>query len=145
MSPAERFYYRRHYAKPILAKFYRWLKNANKIALPKSLLAKATQYTLNHWRALTRYLSDGILNIDNNAAERGIKPVVLGRKNYLFAGSHQGAKAAAIFYSLIETCKLFGVNTYDYFNDVLQRLPNTLNKNIRDLLPYQWKPIVATR
>jgi transposase len=140
MTPLQRYYYRRRYAKPILQRFKRWLNITQHQAFPKSLLGKAITYTLNHWRALTHYCRDGVLDIDNNVAERAIKPLVIGRKNYLFAGSHDGARAAAVLYSLIETCKLFNVNTYDYLSDVLARLPNTLNKDIRQLLPYCWKP-----
>tara|TARA_R110002110_G_C13427246_1_gene714969 strand:- start:48 stop:257 length:210 start_codon:yes stop_codon:yes gene_type:complete len=66
--------------------------------------------------------------------------LVIGRKNYLFAGSHEGAKRAAIIYSIIETCKLNGINAWDYMNDVLKRLPTTLNKDIKTLYPYNWAP-----
>ena len=98
------------------------------------------QYCLNHWRALNNYLLDGVLDIDNNRAERAIKPFVIGRKNFLFAGSHFGAEQAAVIYSLIESCKMMNINTFDYFKDVLARLPTTLYKNISDLFPCYWKP-----
>ena len=140
MTATARHYYRRRYAKPLLKKFHCWLKKTRLKAYPKSLLGKAIQYTLNHWRALINYCRDGRLDIDNNISERAMKPIVIGRKNYLFSGSHEGAKAAAIIYSIIETCKMWNVNTYDYLTDVLARLPNTLNKDIRQLLPYHWKP-----
>ncbi len=143
MTSHERYFYRRKYAKPIFRQFYRWLKRAAFFTFPKSALGKAINYTLNHWRAFMNYLRDGMLNIDNNVAERAIKPVVLGRKNYLFAGSHEGARSAAIIYSLIETCKLLNINCYDYLLDVLTRLPNTLNKDIRSLLPYHWSAVVG--
>lgn len=138
----QRYYFRRYYAKPILKKIYEWLKCHQPIGLPKSPLGQAIQYCLNHWQALKNYLRKGYLAIDNNAAERAIKPIVIGRKNYLFAGSHQGAENAAVIYSLIETCKLLGINTFDYLKDVLERLPTTLMKNISDLFPQNWKPAI---
>lgn len=141
MPPEQRYFYRRRYARPILKAFYRWLIEQNKTAPPKTPLGLAIQYTLNHWKALNNYLLDGILDIDNNRAERAIKPFVIGRKNFLFAGSHKGAEMAAVIYSLIASCKMLNINTFDYFRDVLQRLPTTLNKNIADLFPCFWKPV----
>lgn len=140
MNNHQRYFYRRRFARPILRKYYRWLTKEAKNVLPKSLLGQAIQYTLNHWKALNNYLRDGVLHIDNNLAERAIKPFVIGRKNFLFAGSHQGAEHAAVIYSLIESCKMVHINTYDYLKDVLQRLPNTLNKDIASLFPCFWKP-----
>lgn len=139
MTYQQRYALRRHDAKPLLKQFRRWLQRQQKKQLPKSPLGKAIAYMLNHWQALTNYLRDGRLNIDNNAAERAVKPVVIGRKNYLFAGSHDAAHKAAVLYSIIETCKLNDVNTFDYLKDVLTRLPTTLNKDIDSLLPYYWK------
>ena len=77
----------------------------------------------------------------NNTAERSIKPVVIGRKNYLFAGSDAGGKRAAIIYSIIETCKQNAVNTFDYLRDVLTRLPTQTSNKIHELLPYNWTPL----
>ena len=130
LTSLQRKYYRRKYSKPILKRFYRWLRNHQVKTLPKSPIGKAIAYALNHWHALNNYRRDGILNIDNNTSERAIKPVVLGRKNYLFAGSHEGAKNAAVLYSLIETCKLIEINPFDYLKDVLTRLPTTLIKDL---------------
>jgi transposase len=131
---------RRKEAKPILKELKKWLLEKNKRVIPKSPLGQAVQYTLNNWIALTRYLADGILDIDNNKAERLMRPIAVGRKNWTFAGSDRGGSAAAVMYSLIETCKLNNVNPYDYLRDILTRLPNTLNRDIRQLLPYEWKP-----
>ena len=80
-----------------------------------------------------------MLAIDNNIAERAMRSVAIGRKNYLFAGSHEGAESAATIYSLIETCKALDINTFDYLRDVLKRLPTTLNSEIASLFPYNWK------
>jgi transposase len=140
LTPLQRKFYRRRYSRPILDRFYRWLKKTERMALPKTPIGLAVAYTLNHWKALRNYCRDGILNIDNNTAERAIKPLVIGRKNWLFAGSHEGAKRAAVLYSIIETCKLNGINPYFYIKDVLIKLPSTLMKDLKQLLPYHWKP-----
>ncbi len=135
----QRKYYRKKHSRPILKGIYRWLKIEEKNVLPKAPIGQAIAYTLNHWRALNNYCRHGTLNIDNNTAERAIKPLVIGRKNWLFAGSHDGAKNAAILYSLIETCKLNEINPFIYLKDVLTRLPTTLIKDLNQLLPYHWK------
>lgn len=135
MTPTQRQYYRKRYSKPILRRFRHWLRQTAPTTVPKAPLGKAIGYCLNHWVALTRYLADGRLLIDNNTAERCIKPVVIGRKNYLFAGSHDGGRRAAIIYSIIETCKANGINTFLYLKWVLSKIPNHLNKHIDELLP----------
>lgn len=140
MESRNRYFYRKRFAKTPLKKFHRFLKKEASRLLPKSPIAIAINYALTNWRALNAYLRHGELHIDNNAAERAIKPLVIGRKNYLFAASHEGAENAAIIYSLIETCKLNQINTWDYLRDVLIRLPNHKAKHIRELLPYCWKP-----
>ena len=126
-------------SKPLLADFKNWLDKLINRVIPKSPLGNAVNYALKNWEALERYLEDGMLDIDNNAAERLIKPVKIGAKNWIFAGNDQGAKNAAIFYSLIETCKLHEINPYDYLRDVLKRLPTQLNSKINELLPWNWK------
>ena len=105
----------------------------------------AIKYSLNHWRALQNVLSHGCLEVDNNIAERAVKPLVIGRKNYLFAGSYEGGKRAAIIYSIIETCKQNNINTFEYLSDVLSRIQDYQANKIRDLLPYNWKPRLAKR
>lgn len=141
LPPLHRKYHRRIYSKPISKRFYRWLKRNQAKVLPKSPIGKAIAYSLNHWHAFNNYRRDGILKIDNNISERAMKSVVLGRKNYMFAGSHDGAATAAIIYSIIETCKLNRVNTFRYLKDVLTRLPTTLMRDLAQLLPYNWKPL----
>ena len=131
---------RKRKAKPILRNYKKWLLIQSERVLPKSPLGNAISYTLNNWIALTRYLGNGILDIDNNKAERLMKPIAIGRKNWCFAGNDRGGKAAAIIYSLIESCKLNKINPYEYMRDTLTRLPNTLNRDIKSLLPHNWKP-----
>jgi len=104
-------------------------------------LAKALKYTLNNWQALNRYLEDGRLNIDNNPAERLMRCIAVGRKNYLFFGSHAGGTRAAIIYSLIETCKANGVDSFEYFSDIYGRIADHPNQRLEELLPYNWKPL----
>lgn len=140
LSHPQRKALRRHEAKFVLKKIHRWCRVYKKRTLPQSPIAKAIAYVLNHWRALQHYCREGFLDIDNNRAERSIKPLAIGRKNWLFAGSHQGGKSAAIIYSIIESCKQNGVNTLDYLKDVLTRLPSLLMKNLPELLPCRWKP-----
>lgn len=135
----ERYYYRKRHAKPWLKALHRLLTQLKTRAVPNTPFDKALDYSLNHWIALARYLAAGFLDIDNNAAERAIKPLVIGRKNYMFAGSHEGGKRAAIIYSLIETCKMNGINTLEYLTDVLTKLPSTKQKDINFLLPYNWQ------
>ena len=132
--------WRQERAPPILETFHTWLKSHKDRVLPKSPLAQAIGYTLNHWEALNAYLLEGFLEIDNNRAERGIRPLAVGRKNYLFVGNDGGGKAAAVIYSLLETCKQHGVNPWAYLKDVLERISTHPNSQIDELLPYNWKP-----
>jgi len=136
---------RKREATPILKDYKKWLIKQSYRVLPKSPLGQAVNYTLKNWIALTRYLGDGILSIDNNAAERLMRPITVGRSNWMFAGNDRGGRAAATIYSLIETCKLNNINPYDYLADILTRLPNTLNRDIKSLLPYKWQPQTIQR
>ena len=110
---------------------------------PKGPLALAIGYTLKNWVALTRYLEDGRLPMTNNAVERAIRPVAVGRKNFLFVASRRGGEAAAALYSLIESARACGHNPYLYLRDILARLPTTLNQDIDSLLPHRWNPLTA--
>ena len=139
LSAKERYYYRKRHLKPHYHRLKKWLLCTQKQVIPKTPIGAAINYALNHWQALQNVLRDGICKVDNNTAERAIKPVVIGRKNYLFAGSNEGGKRAAIIYSLIETCKQNEINTFDYLSDVLTRLPSHKAKFIDELLPFRWK------
>jgi len=130
---------RKKHSKPILKKIHTWLVKHQPQVLPKSLLGKAISYALSNWESLNVYIEDGRLEIDNNRSERCMKSIVLGRKNYMFMGSVRGGRAAAIIYSLIETCKQNDVDPVAYFADVLARIPTHPNKRIHELLPYHWK------
>lgn len=108
-----------------------------------SATAKALDYSFRRWGALTRFLDDGQLPIDNNWAENQIRPVALGRKNWLFAGSLRAGQRAAAVMSLIQSARLNGHDPYAYLKDVLTRLPTHKASQIADLLPHRWQPAQA--
>ena len=114
-----------------------WLSAAYATLSAKSPLANAIQYSLTRWTALTRYVEDGRVEIDNNAAERAIRALVLGRRNYLIAGSDAGGETAARLYSLIGTCRLNGIDTHGYLRHVLERIAEHRINRIEELLPWR--------
>jgi transposase len=124
---------------PILEDLEAWMKKNIIEVLPKSAIGVAIGYTLCRWERLKRYINDGRYEIDNNPIENSIRPVALGRKNYLFAGSHEAAKSAAMIYSFLGTCKINDVNPADWLTDVLTRLPDHKANRLEELLPYNWK------
>ena len=126
-------------AKPILVEIKSILDEYKTQVLPKSPVGKAINYSLNQWQALIRYVDDPILDIDNNLSERTLRMVVIGRKNYLFAGSEAGAARAAIIYSLVASCKLNDIDPFWYFRDVLKRVSTHPAGRIDELLPCDWK------
>jgi hypothetical protein len=130
---------RQSQAKPILAEIKTILDEYKKQVLPKNPIGKAVTYSLNQWEALNRYTEDPTLEIDNNLAERTLRMVAVGRRNYLFAGSEEGAKRAAIIYSLVASCKLNGIDPFAYFKDVLERISTHPGSRIDELLPRNWK------
>ena len=101
-----------------------------------ALICKATNYALNHFRASQNVLAHPACEVDNNRAERAIRPIAIGRKNYLFAGSDRAAVAAATIYSLIESAKQNGLNTFHYLNTIIEKMPAITYKNLYSLLPY---------
>jgi transposase len=124
---------------PILATFRQWLESQRPEVLPKSPLAEAIGYALNNWTALVRYTEAGFLAIDNNVAEREMKRIAIGRKNWLFVGSPQGGQTAAVLISFTSTCQRLGVEPWAYLQDVLTRLPATLAGQLDELLPDHWQ------
>jgi transposase len=125
---------------PVLANFERWMKDQYVQVAPKSVIAKAMQYSLGRLDELKIYTTDGKLNIDNNPVENSIRPIAIGRKNYLFAGSHEAAQRSAMLYSLLGTCKLNGVNPSIWLTDILKRIPSHPINKIEELLPNNWQP-----
>lgn len=120
---------------PILISIEQWLKTELLAVLPKSTIGQAIAYTINLWLRLKRYIEDGRFEIDNNLVENSIRPVALGRKNYMFAGSHEGAQRAAMMYSLLGTCKKNDVNPFEWLKDVLTCIPDYNHKKLNQLLP----------
>ena len=141
MVPEERCIYRNTHARPIIDQLFKRLEELIPETTPSEPLRKAINYALNQREALYRYLDNGWLKPDNNTAENAITPLALGRKNWLFAGSEKGGKAAALYYSLIESCKACDVNPWEYLNDVLRRIMSHPINRLRELLPDQWKPV----
>jgi transposase len=128
---------RRERAAPMLVELRDWLVVTHATLSVKSPLAGAIQYALARWTALTRYVEDGRVEIDNNAAERAIRALVLGRRNYLFAGSDRGGETAARLYSLIGTCRLNGIDPHGYLRHVLERIAEHPINRIDELLPWR--------
>lgn len=141
MSPQERSRLRQQRARPMIDGIFKRLEELKSATLPKEPLRKAVDYGLNQREALYRYLDDGRLRPDNNTAENAIRPLALGRKNWIFAGSERGARATALFYGLIQSCKACGVNPWEYFNDILRRIMSHPVNRLRELLPDQWHPV----
>jgi transposase len=135
--PDERQRRRQQAALPILAAFKDWLERTLMRVSQKSELAKAIRYALSRWSALIRYCEDGRIEIDNNAAERALRGIALGRKNYLFAGSDQGGERAAALYSLIGTARLNGLDPMAYLRHVLSVIATHPINQIDQLLPWQ--------
>jgi transposase len=141
MSPAERCKHREQCSRPILNGIFDRLDELKIASLPSEPLRKAIDYALNQKEALYRYLEDGRLRPDNNLAENAIRPLALGRKNWLFAASDRGARATALYLGLIQSCKAFSVNPWEYFNDMLRRIMSHPVTRLRELLPDQWEPL----
>jgi transposase len=128
-------------SRPVLDTLHRWLVRTLASEPPSSELAKAAGYLFNQWTALTRFLDDGRLGLDNNLCERQLRDIAIGRRNYLFAGSHDAARRAATLYSLLRTCALHDVPPLPYLTDVLRRLAAGWDQDrLDELLPDRWKP-----
>lgn len=135
LQPDEIKALRQKEAKPILKKMKEWLDDNITSTTPKSAIGIAIGYTLTLWPKLIRYIDDGKLHIDNNLIENSIRPVALGRKNYLFAGSHDAAQNAAIIYSLLATCKINNVEPYQWLKETLEKIPDCKTSELHTLLP----------
>ena len=135
-SVQEKYQRRQEKAKPLLEQFNQWLAKANVVT--KSALGKAISYCQYQWHKLIRYIEDGNLTIDNNRAERAVKPFVIGRKNWLFSKTANGAKASAVLYSIIETAKANGLTPFDYIAHCLKQLSNE-HVDVETLLPWNVK------
>jgi transposase len=126
-------------SKPVLDKMQQWLDSQQGRVLPKSPIGEAVTYAQNQWKALLRYLDDGDLAIDNNAAENALRGIAIGRKNFLFLGSDRGGRAAATLYSLVRSAKRHELDPFIYLRDLFLRIPTHPNRDIHLLLPDHWK------
>ena len=124
---------------PIIKEFETWLLDTARTVLPKSSIGKAINYTYGIYRKLIRYTLDGRYRIDNNLAENSVRPLALGRKNYLFCGNHEAAKRTAIMYSLLGSCKVNDVNPQEWLTDILNRIQDQNIQKLDELLPHIWK------
>ena len=138
--PDERRRERQARAGPLLAAFRRWLDATGPKLSRRSNLAIGIRYALARWPALTRYVDDGRLEVDNNAAERSLRGIAIGRKNWLFAGSDQGGHRAATIYSLVETAKLNGVDPEAWLKNTISRIADHPARRINELLPWNYRP-----
>ncbi|PZP90851.1 MAG: hypothetical protein DI587_37415 [Variovorax paradoxus] len=140
LSDEERRAQRQRLAKPLWDELQQWLQLERRLVADGGPAAKAIDYTLGHWAALTRHLEDGAVAIDNNHLERQIKPWAMGRKAWMFVGSELAGQRAAIVMSLVQSARMNGHDPWAYLRDVLQRLPTQPNSRIEDLLPHRWQP-----
>jgi transposase len=137
-SDAQRFQMRQDLAVPVLGQLRAWLEAQRPEVLPKSPMGEAIGYALNNWEALSRYTEAGFLAIDNNVAEREMKRVAIGRKNWLTVGSPRGGQTAAVLFSFTSTCQRLGVEPWHYLRDLLERLPTHPAERLAELLPDEW-------
>ncbi|TWT34122.1 Transposase IS66 family protein [Blastopirellula retiformator] len=141
-SDEERHAARKERSLPILQEFKTWLNAEREKLLPKSPIGQAATYTHNQWTALQRYCESGEQKIDNNAAERAMRPCAIGRKNWLFVAGKTGGERAAVLMSLVQTCKRNQVEPWAYLRDVFEQLPklgeSPTNETLDQLLPDQW-------
>lgn len=140
VQPEERRRLRQQHAKPLADALRTWLSEQRLKLVKADMTAKAIDYALSNWAGLTRYLDDGNVPIDNNAAENAVRPLAVGRKNWLFVGSQLAGERAAVVLSLIESAKLNGHDPWAYLKDVFERLPTLKYRDLAQLLPHNWRP-----
>src|SRR5262249_51177910 len=139
-TPNERVRVRQENSRPLVSALQAWLREQRAKVSKHSETGKAIDYSLKRWTALTRFLDDGRLCMSNNAAERELRGVAVGRRNWTFAGSDDGGRRAAAIYPLIATAKLNDIDPQAWLADVLARLPDHPAKRIHELLPWNWWP-----
>jgi hypothetical protein len=143
LTASERLELRQLESRPILDKLHGYLLEIEMEVLPKSPEGRAVRYTLKNWMALTRYCHDGDLAIDNNATERAIRGIAVGRANWTFFGSDEGGKTAAVLRSVVASCQRVPIDPFSYLKDVLSRVPTHPITRIAELLPHNWAPAQA--
>jgi len=143
LTAQERLALRRRLSAPVMTKLHKYLLEIGDEVLPKSPAARAARYALNQWEALSRFLEDGDLEIDNGATERANRDIALGRNNWTFFGSDNGGKTAAVLLSFVAICKRNAVEPFAWFHDVLSRIATHPVNRLAELLPQNWKPLDA--
>ena len=138
-GPVVREARRRSHHRMVIERLHRALNRLQPRFLPQSLVGQAIGYALNQWPMLERFLDHGEAEIDNNLVENAIRPTAVGKKNWLFFGSEEAGQRSAVMYTLIENCRLHGVEPYAYLKDVLERLPRCTNQDLDQLVPRNWK------
>ena len=145
LTPEARVALRQERSAPVLEKLSHWFVATQQSEPPSTELAKAAAYALNHWTALTRFVADGRVSLDNNLCEQQLRAIALGRKNYLFAGSHDAARRAAALYSLTRICAQYGVPPLPYFTHVLTKLASGWPvARLEELLPHRWPALAGS-
>ena len=140
LGDEDRLLARQQRSKPVAHALHTWLTTQRLLLVRADATARAIDYSLSNWSALTTFLDDGAVPIDNNAAENAIRPLAVGRKNWLFVGSQLAGERAAVLMSLIETAKLNGHDPWAYLKNVFERLPTLKNRDLAQLLPHNWHP-----
>lgn len=135
LAPDARAHLRREQALPLLETLHAWLRATRMTTAEGSGIAKAIDYSLKRWPALARYATSGVLPIDNNPIENAIRPIAIGKKNWLFAGSERAGRRAAAIQTLLGTAKLNGLDPYTWLRETLEKLPAWPNSRIDELLP----------
>jgi transposase len=125
-------------SRPILARLRRAMELVQGHTLPQGLLGQAIDYALKHWEALTRFIADGTLEIDNNLIENAIRPSALGKRNWLFVGHPEAGERGAVIYTLLGSCRRHGINPFDYLKDLFTRLPSAKITEIKQFAPRAW-------
>jgi transposase len=138
-GPVLRQVHRSSHHRMVIERLERALQKLRPRYLPQSLMGRALSYALNQWPTLKRFLEHGEVEIDNNLVENAIRPTALGKKNWLFFGSEEAGHRSAVMYTLIENCRMHGVEPYAYLKDVLKQLPTTTNQQVAQLTPLNWK------
>jgi transposase len=139
-APPQRVGLRTERSRPLVVALETWLREQRGRVSKNSDTGKAIEYSLKRWAALTRFLDDGRLFMTNNAAERELRAIAVGRRNWPFAGSDEGGRRAAALYTLIATAKLSDIDLHAWLADMLARLPEHPAKRIQELLPWNWRP-----
>ena len=143
LSNDDRLLARQQRSRPVADVLHAWLTTRRQLLAKTDATARAIDCALSNWPALTTFLGDGAVPIDNNAAENAIRPLAVGRKNWLFVGSQLAGERAAVLMSLIESAKLNGHDPWAYLKDVFERLPSLKNRDLAQLLPHNWRPASA--